>query len=278
MKSVLNLLKWTVSRGSSSQNFLGAAWIPRFLATVPERSRRKWTLRILSLSPHYFVKPDLPKFRGLGYDEYLELSLRDIAASRDEIYDRVFKAPLADASTVLDLGCGPGFLAAAAARDGKTVHAADISRGAIACARVLNPSDRITYLLADAGGLSGIPDASIDAVTSLAVVQHLTEETFGEYLSVCADKLRDGGVLALHVQTANSLWRSEEEWRNDTSLTGKLRFNLGLHCFGRSIERYGELLHAKGFRDVRATRLPDFGQSDPDNSDSEHLVTAVRER
>jgi 2-polyprenyl-3-methyl-5-hydroxy-6-metoxy-1,4-benzoquinol methylase len=278
MKTLLKLLKWTLSRGTDPQNFLGAAWIPLFLSAVPGRSKRRWALRILSMSPHYFIKPDLPKFRRMGFDEYLESSAGDIAASREELYRNVFRNALSDASTVLDFGCGPGFLAAAADRDGKKVHAVDISRGALACARILNGSERIVYALADDAGLDGISDGGVDAVVSLAVVQHLTEDSLDRYLSVCARKLRDGGVLALHIQSGNDVWRSEQDWRDDRTLGGRVKFNLGLHCFGRSVESYLEKLASVGFSDARAVKLVDLGLSDPDNRDTEHLVTAVRRR
>lgn len=274
MKKLFNLAKWTLSRGKDPQNFLGAGWIPRFLRTVPERSRRRWALRILSLSPHYFIKPDLPKFRGMSFDAYLESSLRDIAASREEIYERVFKSPLSESKTVIDYGCGPGFLAAVAARDKEKVFAVDISVGALACAAVINGADQIVYLRADDDGLSQIPDGGADGAMSLAVVQHLTDDTLRTVLGNIARKLRSGGTLAMHVQTESRLWRSEDEWRQDPSVMGSIKFKCGLHCFGRSLDAYETILKEKGFVNISSTKLSDLMLSDPDNDDSEHVVTA----
>ena len=276
MKKLFNLLKWKISRGKDSQNFLGASWIPRFLSAVPERSKRKWALRILSLSPHYFIKPDLPKFQGMSFDEYLESSLADIVRSREEIYERVFKAPLGDASVVLDYGCGPGFLAKVAARERKTVYAVDISNGALACGRIINADDAIHFLLADEAGISSIPDKGVDAVMSLAVVQHLTDEVLSLVLDNCRTKLREAGTLTLHVQMQSGAWKSETDWRDDASLQGRLKFSFGLHCFGRTPEAFEAMLKEKGFANIAFTKLSDLMLSDEDNDGSEFLVTATK--
>lgn len=276
MKKLFNLFKWKISRGKDSQNFLGASWIPPLLARLPERSKRKWALRILSLSPHYFIKSDDPRFARMGLDEYLETSLNDIVDSRERIWKHVFSEPLKGAKTVLDFGCGPGFLSAVAAREKETVYAIDISRGALACARIVNPSETIRYLAADDGGIAQIPDGGMDAVMSLAVAQHVGEDILRNIISNCATKLRRGGVLALHVQTVGGVWRSEKEWREDSSVTGQIKLRLGLHCFGRSIDEYRSLLTASGFEKIEARPLTELGLSDIENEETEHLVTAVK--
>lgn len=276
MKKFFNLLKWTISRGRDSQNFLGAAWIPRFISSVPERSRKKWALRVLSLSPHYFIKPDLPKFKGMSFDEYLEDSAHDIVKSREEIYERVFKSALGDSRTVLDYGCGPGFLAKVAARDRQKVYAVDISTGALACGKVINADPVIEFLEATESGLAKVVDSSVDAVMSLAVAQHLTDDVLSMVLGNCARKLKPGGTLALHVQLQNDVWKSEDQWRGDSSIEGKLKFRCGLHCFGRTAETLESMLKEKGFANISFTKLSDLMLSDPDNEDTEYLVTADR--
>lgn len=276
MKKLFNLSKWTLARGRNSQNFLGAKWIPWFLSMIPAGSKRKWALRILSLSPHYFIKADLPKFEGKGFDEYLEASLADIVRSREEIYDRVFKSALGDARIILDYGCGPGFLAKVAARDRSKIHAVDISAGALACGRIINADPAIEFIEATESGLARIPEGGVDAVMSLAVVQHLTDEILSVVLDNCAEKLKRGGTLVLHVQLQSEVWKSEGQWRDDSSIGGRLRFRCGLHCFGRTAEELESLLKTKGFANISFTKLSELTLSDPDNADTEFMVSAQK--
>ena len=70
MSKMLNALKWGISRGKESQNFLGAKWIGSFLDRVNERNRRIWALRILVF---WLLKMDsnliieLPRVSLFGY-------------------------------------------------------------------------------------------------------------------------------------------------------------------------------------------------------------------
>lgn len=277
MGKLLNLAKWGLTLGREPQNFLGAGWIPVFLRRLPEKSRRKWALRILNLSPHYFIDGDNPEFSELSTDEYLETSFEIIAASRREISREVFGPHLEPDWTVLEYGCGPGFLAKAVAPNVKRLYACDISDGALACAAILNGAENIEYLRADEEGLNAIADASLDAVYSFAVVQHLTDEIFAEVLANCRRKLRPGGRLLFHVQLLDEVWKSEEEWRSDRSLRGRLKYRYGLHCFGRSREKHKELVSAYGFTGIGFESLAGLGNENSSDTDSQYLLTASRE-
>src|SRR5688572_21526838 len=71
---LFDVVKWGVTLGQQPQSFLGASWIRAFLHRVPESKKRIWALRLLSMSPHYFIDPHNPAFRGMSNDEYLERS------------------------------------------------------------------------------------------------------------------------------------------------------------------------------------------------------------
>lgn len=276
MIKAFNLVKWSAVLGKDPQNFLGASWIPAFLAKVPEKSKRKWALRILDLSPHYFLSPDHPKYKGLAKDEYLEAVYADSTRSREDIYDEILGSEIEGADTVIDYGCGPGFLAKAVSPHVGHIYAVDISEGALACAEIVNGAPNISYLKADENGIGKIPDGSADAAYTFAVLQHLTDEVAAAVIETVAVKLKPGGKLAAHVQLANDLWKTEQEWRSDRSLKGRLKFRYGLHCFGRSRERYAAMLTDKGFEDLRFESLSDLVEERGDPLAGQCMIFARR--
>lgn len=274
MSKILNLVKQSISLGSEPQNFLGAKWIPGFLKRVPEKSKRKWALRILSLSPHYFFDGDNPNYKGMSTDEYLETVFKINAESRRDIYQEVFKEFLEKDFTVLEYGCGPGFLAKAVSPHVGKIFACDISIGAITCAGILNKEENIEYVTADEAGLSKIKDESLDAVFSFAVIQHLTDEVFEIVLENCRRKLKKNGKLILHIQLEDEVWKPEEDWKSDTTLKGKIKYKYGLHCFGRTKEQHQELLSDHGFSIGEFKSLKDLGNHNSSDEDSQFLIVA----
>jgi SAM-dependent methyltransferase len=276
MSKLLNVIKWGATLGKEPQSFLGANWIPAFLERVPAGKKRKWALRLLSLSPHYFFDGDNPAYRGMGRDEYLETVFRVNADSRVEIYEKLLKERLAAGETVLDYGCGPGFLARATAPHVAEIYAIDISAGALACARVLNGAPNIEYLKADEEGLARIPDGSIDAVYSFAVVQHLTNEVFETVLENCRAKLRPAGRLILHLQLTDEVWQTEEHWKRDRSVKGQIKYKYGLHCFGRTEEEYAEIVGRRGFAEVRLEKVEEIFGREAGDARSQRVLTARR--
>lgn len=276
MSKVLNLIKWGATLGKDDQNFLGAGWVPAFLKRVPERSRRKWALRVLDLSPHYFLFPDDPKYAGLSKDEYLEAIADDARVSREEIRDAFLLDRLEGVNSLIDWGCGPGFMAKALSPHIDQIVAVDISQGALACARIINGAPNIRYVIGDDERLTSIPDESAEAVISFHVFQHLSDGITRTVVSNIYKKLRPGGRLIAHVQTTNETWRSEEEWRADESLKGKVRMKYGLHCFGRSPEEYSSMLLNAGFGEPvfeeMAGLMPECGEE----LGGQLIMTAVR--
>ena len=277
MSKLLNLIKWGATLGKDEQNFLGAVWVPAFLKRVPERSRRKWALRILDLSPHYFLFPDDPKYAGLSKDEYLESISDEARISREKIRDAFLLERLRGVATVIDWGCGPGFMAKAVSPHVGKVFAVDISEGALACAKIINGAENIEYVLGDAAGLSSIPDDSADAVISFHVFQHLSDQIARTVLSNIHSKLKRGGKLTAHVQAPTETWRSEEDWRSDASLKGKVKLKYGLHCFGRTTDEYSEMFRAAGFGKPVFEEMRDLMPETDEDLDGQMIATAVKE-
>ena len=274
MRKALNLLKWTATLGSEPQNFLGAKWIPRFLEKVPERKKRKWALRFISFSPHYFLEPDAPKYKGMGSDEYLEAVFAATAESRVAIYDDILNQHLDRSMTVIDYGCGPGFLAKAVSPHVAKVYACDISRGVLACAKKVNAAENIEYVSILDGELDQIPDTGVDAIYSFAVIQHLTDEVFDTVLRNCRAKLRPGGLLILHIQLVDDVWRTEDDWKSDDSISGRVKYRYGLHCFARSEEKHRDMVAKHSFGDIRIVSLEDLVAEPQAEQLSQAILTA----
>lgn len=276
MNKLFNIVKWGATLGSSPQNFLGAKWVRRMLDRAKPEKKHVWALRLLSLSPHYFLNPDDPKYQGLSNDEYLEQVFQESLASRRKIFDHILKERLEPSDVVIDYGCGPGFLAVETSKHVKHLYAIDISEGALACAEVLNNNENLNYVVANEAGFASIPDESVDAIYSFAMIQHIADDIYDIVLENCRKKLKPGGKLILHIQLLNGNWRSEEEWRNDTSISGKLKFKYGLHCFGRSEEAHAERLVKHGFTNPTIFPVVELIEEDFDDVGSQHLLISSK--
>lgn len=277
MTKAFNVVKWAATLGPSPQTFLGAKWVRYVLKRTPEEKKRLWALRMLSLSPHYFFNADTRAENGLSETEYFELEYNEGVRSRKNIFENVVSNYVKPTDAVLDYGCGPGYLARIVAENVRQVYACDISEGALACAHVLNGSPNLEYVVATAEGLNSIPDESIDVVVSFALIQHLTDETFDKVLANCERKLKPGGTLLLHFPLKDDLWKTEDEWRSDTSIKGRLRFRYGLHCFGRSEEAVRSMVERRGFNEIGIKAMSEF-LPEPRKDDvwPEHLLTAKK--
>ena len=276
MSSAKEFLKWSLTLGREPQTFLGARWVRWALDRAPAKKKRLWAFRLLSLSPHYFLDRNTPENRSIPEAEYFERAAAGWVTSREQFFKVVLKDRLADSSTVLDYGCGPGFLAVTLAQSFERVYACDISSGALDCARVLNPADNLTYILADEKGLAEIPDGSIDAVVSLAVVQHLSLEAYEKLLAVCDQKLRAGGKIVLHVQLDESGWKTEDAWKEDQSMKGRLKYSYGLHNFGRPASEHIDLATRAGFVNATVEPLSSHFPDGFEDLGEQHLLTAIK--
>ena len=113
--------------------------------------------------------------------------------------------------SVLDFGCGPGFLAKAVSAHVKHVLATDVSRGVIGCAKILNPADNLNYVRNQVAGLQNIPDKSMDLVDSFAVFQHLLKAQTALFFKEFARILKPGGLGLCHTVLDDADAKSSDE-------------------------------------------------------------------
>jgi SAM-dependent methyltransferase len=247
----------------AQQNFLGAPWVARLVSTVPERARERTALRLLSLSPHYF------------YDRDVRAEAERNRRSRQAIAEALIAPHLAPRATVIDYGCGPGYMARAVAGMAAHVDAVDISRGVLACARALNGVPGVSYLTP--AELARREDRA-DLAYSFAVVQHLRTEAVQRVFRLLAAKVRAGGTLLVHfAEPEPGGWRSEAEWDADRSLAGRARQRYGLNCFGRTPAEMRDLAAGQGFTGVTVTPLRgQLAVPGDDDIASQHVLIARR--
>ena len=257
-----NVLMYRATWGGS-QNFLGARWVERFVANSPAAAREQVALRFLSLSPHYFYARDVHSEDTRNRQ------------SRQSLADQLIVPHLTPQTRVLDYGCGPGYLASAVAGRADEVHAVDISRGVLACARALNGRPNITFQTPDEFRAAG---TRVDLAYSFAVIQHLRTEVLHDVLDRLAEAVRPGGTLLLHFAVPDQVqWRTEPQWRADESLANRAKLRYALNCFGRSPAEMSDLVTERGFTDVTVRPLSgDITVPGDADIPNQHLLTARR--
>lgn len=104
---------------------------------------------------------------------------------------------------VLDVGCGVGRLTRVLARDAAHVTALDVSPEMLAKAQELNPElHNVEWVLGDGETLTGIEDASIDALVSHVVLQHIPSAKIQlGYITEFGRVLKPGGWAAFGLST-----------------------------------------------------------------------------
>jgi len=273
MKDAVTLVKHLLILGRGRQSFLGARWVAALLRACPRRFKRPLALRLLALSPHYFYRHVRPEYAQMPKRDYLEAEFERNRASRALICERVLRPHLSDGMTVLDIGCGAGFLARQVADHAGQVYAADISQGVLECARVLNHADNLRFLESTEDGYRGIADGSLDFVYSFAVIQHVTDDVFAALLRMTAAKLRTGGQALFHVVLDDEGWKSEREWVEDGSLKGSLKYKYGLNCFSRKRDDVIRMLSDAGFATKEIVRGGEVAPDLDDDISSQHLIS-----
>jgi ubiquinone/menaquinone biosynthesis C-methylase UbiE len=232
--------------GGRTQKFLGTSLISPLLRWTPENRRGRVALSILDLSPHYFYRT--AENQSLPKNKYLEFESNRNLESRRALFEQVLRKYLDRDQTVLDYGCGPGYLAWWVSTAVSQVWACDISRGVLACAKVVNSANNIHYLSVDKRGIP-VPDGCVDFIYSFAVIQHVTDEVFKKLLAEWHRVLKPGGRVFVHIVVDDPKWESEEEWRSDRTFGGRAKWMLGLHCFGRKSRDVRSWIRQAGFDD-----------------------------
>jgi cyclopropane fatty-acyl-phospholipid synthase-like methyltransferase len=256
--------------GRDDQSFLDARWIVALLRNAPSSTRRRLALSILSWSPHYFYRR--PEYDGLSHAEFTEREFRRNRATREKLGESILGWHLHPHQVVLDYGCGPGFLVRYVAGLVKTVYGVDISHGVLECARVINDAPNASYF--HTADMTDIGDATVDLVYSFAVAQHLTDSVLEHVLATLRRKLKPAGRLLLHVVLDAEGWRTEDEWRRDVSMTGRLKLSYGLNCFTRSEPRVRDMLEAAGFESIVVRPMREMCAEPFDDVCTQHLVCA----
>jgi SAM-dependent methyltransferase len=260
LRSVLTLDNRT------SQNFLGTWWAPLIIEKSPPRYRENLALRLLSLSPHYFF--DVEERIWMPASVVLKEARRN-ASSRSRIADEVIRPYVGPTDSVVDYGCGPGYMAFRVARFAKRVIGCDISEGTLTCARVLNSAENIDYI--NSRQLAG-QHRIANLVYSFAVAQHVRDSVLSEILRAIRRILCPGGILLMHIVVNGAGWKSESESLNDKSLRGRIRLKYGLNCFSRSPDQVLTLAQGAGFSDCRLMPMAQITRVDDDVA-RQHLLS-----
>ncbi len=167
----------------------------------------------------FFFVDNRLDYRKPDVERFWEDGRRDLEALLGELDLRVVPG-----ETVIDVGCGLGRLTRVLAEDGATVIALDVSAEMLDRARALNPHlDTVTWLHGDGTGLTGVADASADALVSHVVFQHIPDPlvTLG-YVREMGRVLRPGGWAAFQISNDAEIHRSAPS-RDRRQGTGEAR-------------------------------------------------------
>lgn len=272
MKKLFNLIKAALTNGRDDQAFIGAKWLVVLLRITPGFLKRKMALRILAISPHYFYRSYNPLYQDMPTDKFLEAEYERNRSSREKIINQVLVPYLKPYDKVLDIGCGPGFLAKAVSKHVAHVYACDISRGVLECARTINYAPNISFIHSSEAGFASVPDASLDLAYSFAVIQHVREAIIKSLFMVARKKMKPGGRCVFQVQFDDGKWAEESACAADKSVAGRLRFKYGLNFFARTEAFFRDLAAESGFA-LKAIRPLTELMSDPfDDVYYQHLI------
>lgn len=165
-------------------------------------------------------------YRAADPDRFWTEGERDL----DVLLDAV-GATVAPDDDVLDLGCGLGRLTRVLAARAARVTALDVSPEMLERARSLHPGlDNVTWVLGDGTTFTGVEDASLDAVVSHVVLQHLpTPELQLGYVAEIGRVLRPGGWAAFSLSTDPAIHRPWRRSAREALLTALGRAPRGQH-------------------------------------------------
>ena len=257
---------------SRDHAFLDRAWIGWLLRATPRGLRTPLALRLLSLSPHYWVYQWTRRYPAeCSRGTILAREFARNADSRREIYDKILLRFVRPGKTVLDFGCGPGFLAK---RRPPTPRRSSGWTSPAGRSRVRRSSARPRTSPTCANGptdLSVIADGSVDLVYSFAVFQHLKREQTLAFFREFGRVLRPHGEGVFHTILKKD---DEEQYAGDPG-GGWLEKNVHLRMVYLSADEIAGLLDQAGFVDVRIRPIDALADIE-DDIGREHLVTFRR--
>lgn len=246
---IIRRLLIVLTTGFLNQNFLGAFYIPFVLQLIPQKLRRNFALNLLSISPHYYgtVPPNISR------QDFIESEHTRMLRSRESMIERKIKPHLNQKMTVLDHGCGPGYLASAVSQYCDLVIAVDISEGVIACAKAINNKPNIKYLTESGTHLAQVKDSSIDLIYSFAVMQHVTDDVCQKILQEFFRVLKPQGkvicefVVDLH-NTGNESMNQQQN-----TLVKKLKERYVLRVVDRPFAKIEKFIQDSGLQIATVT-------------------------
>jgi ubiquinone/menaquinone biosynthesis C-methylase UbiE len=159
--------------------------------------------------------------------------------------------PIGKSDDVLDLGCGPGHLAAAIRKltEGR-VTGIDPSPGMIAKASAAYPDERITFLVGDAENLD--MHEEIDVIFCNSTLQWFRD--LDRAIANCCRALRSGGRMAVQAPATHNYCpnfiHAAEAMLDDESTQSTFRNFRSPWVFFDTAEEYSAVFELAGFRVV----------------------------
>ncbi len=252
---------------SIEQEFLNQKWIASALKHTPCHYRASLARWILAQSPHYFIyqwsdlyAPSTPR------TDIIRMESDRNAASRAEICTNLLRPFLSSDATVVDFGCGPGYLAREVSQHVQHVIALDVAAGVIACAKALNPAPNLTYDVNHRDSLAAVPTASIDLVYSIAVFQHLPKSRALPFLREFKRILKPSGLALIHTILTQP---NRQEWHPDTLPWHQQRTALRLVLYDET--EWLETAAQAGFNHCAVHRIGEMATLN-DDIGNEHLL------
>jgi len=152
--------------------------------------------------------------------------------------------------SVLDAGCGEGYITKEIAKAAHTVKAIDANHGSIAAAKKLNSAPNIDYELAN---IEVLKNQNFDKVVSSNVLEHVQDPK--KALQSLLKVLKPGGKLILTFPNEKMLCIGRKlmfplSWKEKKASTNHLR--------ALTKEDIRSLLEGTGFEIARYRKIPNF--------------------
>ena len=145
-------------------------------------------------------------YEGLGerwyeaWDDPVALLRAEGKVKHQWVYEKIIKNFGTRKVSILDVGCGAGFLTNEFAGKGFQVTGVDTSSDSLRVARAYDLTGTVDYIEADALELP-FPDKSLDVVTCMDFLEHVVGPR--RYIEEIGRVLRPGGIFFFHTFNRN---------------------------------------------------------------------------